>query len=347
MLDNAMFSGDAFTLSALTDLVNDIPYVPSRLDELKIFEPKMLSTTSISIERKKGKIQLIPPTQRGAPGVTIQHGSRDIVTDVKIPHFEINDALLAEEVQNKRAPGQTGQLTTVQEKTVEKLIDAKQNLAATAELARMGAVKGIITYADGSQLNLYDLLGVTASPITYLDLAATSPVDGALRRACANIVRDLMDLLGALPMKGVHALCGDNFFDLLIMHPEVRETYKGWPEARILREGYAGDKKGAYATFEFGGIVFENYRGSPDLPGFIGLNECRVFPMGVPGLFQTAYAPADYMETVNTEAQALYVKPTPWTNSKGISLDTQTNQLNFCTRPECLLELSSEADPAP
>lgn len=150
----------------------------------------------------------------------------------------------------------------------------------------------------------------------------------------------ITDLLGGVSMTGLHAFVGDDFFDDLLTHPEVRETYKGMNEAKILRDGYVGPNRSSaysFGIFEFGGIVFENYRGAVGTTSFIGSDECHIFPVGVSGLFQTRYAPADYMETVNTIGKRLYTKQTPWPNDKGTALDVQMNALSYATRPKVLI----------
>ena len=89
--------------------------------------------------------------------------------------------------------------------------------------------------------------------------------------------------------------------------------------------------------FEFGGIVWENY-GQIDTGDF-GINtlKARFFPSGVPNLFKTYYAPADYIETVNTLGQRLYAKQYPMPNDKGINGELQMNALQLCTRPGALM----------
>ena len=58
----------------------------------------------------------------------------------------------------------------------------------------------------------------------------------------------------------------------------------------------------------------------------------------MPGLFRTYYAPADYIETVNTIGRRLYAKQYDMPNGKGVHLDTQMNALNICTRPKVLIQ---------
>jgi len=121
----------------------------------------------------------------------------------------------------------------------------------------------------------------------------------------------------------------------------VRETYKGQPEARFLRDSYVGKNRSSNPMFEFGGIVWENY-GAIDDEGdgtLMGINteQAKFVPVGVPGLFRTYYGPADYMETVNKLGVRLNVHSRLMDNGKGLHGEVQMNALNICTRPGCLL----------
>ena len=58
-------------------------------------------------------------------------------------------------------------------KIAEKWIDMTRSMAATEEFSRMGAVKGVVTYADGSELDLFTEFGVT--PEAEVDFALTAP----------------------------------------------------------------------------------------------------------------------------------------------------------------------------
>lgn len=336
MLD--IFNNEVFSVTSLTDAINELKFKPGRIGELGIFSTEGVDTTTIAIEKKGDILTIVPPTPRGAPGTTIAKERRDLRA-LMIPHFEINDAVMAEEVQNVRAFGTERALETVMMKVGQRQQTHVINFAVTEEHARMGAIKGIVTYADGSTLNLFNEFGVTPLPTVDFDLDNASAPDGSLRKKCADIIRKMSEALGGIPFSGVHGVVGDNFFDDLLSHPEVRETFKGWSEAQILREGYVGPNRSVYGIFEFGGIVFENYRGAVvDGKAFIDTDEAHLFPTGVPGLFKTAYAPADYIDTVNTLGQRLYTKQYRMPNEKGIHLDTQMNALQYCTRPRVLIK---------
>ena len=288
---------------------------------------------------------IVPPSPRGGPGHTIASTTRD-VRSFAVPHFEIHDAVYADTVQNIRGFGDENAAESVMARVAERMRVHSNSFAATEEHARMGAVKGIVTYADGASLDLYSEFGVTAPAEIDFDLDNASP--GGWARCAGPAPRSLRQIgeaLGGVAYTGVHALCGDNFFDDLLAHPEVRQAFTGWTAARILREGYVGPNRKSYGIFEFGGIVFENYRGAT-IPSaaqngapqtFIGTDKVHAFPLGVSGLFKTAYAPADYIGTVNTLGKRLYARTAPWANSKGMALDTQMNALQYCSRPKVLV----------
>lgn len=332
MLD--IFSDDAFSVTRLTDAINDISFVPGRIGQMGLFEVESVDTTTIAIEKQGDLLVLVPPTPRGGPGTTIDKEKRSIRSLV-VPHFEINDAVYAEEVQNVRAFGQERALMTVMQKVAQRMRTHVNSFIATEEFARLGAVKGVVTYADGSTLNLFNEFDVQQEQEIAFDLA--NKKEGALRAACAGVIRKIADKLGGIPFSGVHAFCGDEFFDALIKNTEVRESYLNWQAAQELRTSYVSAGQ-SYGAFPFGGIMWENYRGKVGGTGFIEGSKCHIFPVGVPGLFKTVYAPADYEETVNTMGQRLYARQYPMQNGKGRHLDTQMNALHYCTRPQVLLK---------
>ncbi|MFO1144681.1 MAG: major capsid protein [Amaricoccus sp.] len=334
MLD--IFKNDAFSVTSLTDFINSLKYRPGRIGEMGLFNPSSITTTSIAIERVGDILQLVKPTPRGGPGETRDMPKRTML-NLSVPHFQRDWAVMADQVQGVRAKGSESELATVQQVVGETISVQTSDMDLTEEHARLGAVTGIVTYADGSTLNLFSAFGVTEETEVDFDLDNASPADGALRKACVSVIRKMKAKLGAVPFASIHAFVGDTFFDQLLQHKEVRDTYKGWSDAQILRESYTGPNRSANPMFEFGGIVWENY-GEIDGEGVgIAATKARFFPMGVPGLFRTYHAPADYIETVNTLGERLYAKQWPMPNDKGINGELQMNALQICTRPGALM----------
>ena len=61
-------------------------------------------------------------------------------------------------------------------------------------------------------------------------------------------------------------------------------------------------------------------------------------PEGVAGLFITRFAPADYLDTVNTLGLPYYADSQP-KGRKGVKLEVQSNPLHLCLVPGAIIEL--------
>lgn len=344
MLD--IFKNDAFGVVQLTDAINKIPFVPGRAGQVIDWEETGVNTTTVAIEERKGQLTLINPTPRGGPGVTLPKEKRTL-RNLTIPHYQVDDAVYAEEIQNVRAFGTESQLEVLQAKVNQRLMDhVRHTLDPTLEYQRIGAIKGVILNQDGSTLyDLYTEFGVQKLTDVVFSMSRTNST-GVIRETCTQIVRKIAHQLGGLPFTTVIGFAGDSFWDNLIAAKETRETFLGQAEAAQLRGS------SAFMQFNYGGILFENYRGGigdpeadPDgeITSFVASDQCLFFPIGVPGLWRTVYAPADYNETVNTTGLPRYAKQYPMQNDKGIHLESQTNALSYCTRPRVLItgELAS------
>lgn len=334
MLD--VFNSGLFSVVSLTDAINKPIFQPGRIGQMGLFTPRGVTTTTVIVEEKDGQLVLVSPSPRGAPGQTmdkVKAKGRPFI----IPHFQIDDAIYADEVQGVRAWGTESELETVQGKVAERLVTHRASHEVTLEYARIGAVIGVITYADGSTTDLFSEFGVAQDAEIAFDLAAASPAAGVLRKRAAALIRQMSTNLGGLPFFGVHAMTGDAFYDDLLAHVEVRNTFLNNPSAAELRTSYVVNGQ-SYGTFEFGGITWENYRGAVGGTQFINTDKAHFFPKGVPNLFRTYFAPADYTETVNTVGKMTYVKQYDMPNGKGVYFESQMNQLSICTRPKALLK---------
>ncbi len=338
-----VFAGDAFSVVEMTDQINKLPFAPGRLGIVIPWNERGVSTTSIMIEEQAGLLKMVNPTGRGGPGET-KEKQRRTGRILAIPHYQRDDGVWADEVQNVREFGQEQSVRTVQGVVNGRMAEHTTDMDVTLEYQRLGAIKGIIVNADTTTMyNLFTEFGVTAQTEVDFDLDNASPASGALRKKCAGVVRTIMNALGGTPVIGIHAICGDAFFDDLIAHPEVVLSYRNTPMAEVLRQGYVyPNNLLIYGAFEFGGIVWENYRGaigeteSSAGTAFVATDKCHIFPMGG-DLFRTVYAPADYVETVNTIGRPRYAKQFPMPNDKGITLEMQMNALSYCRRPRALV----------
>ena len=333
-----IFTQDAFSVMRLTDALRDISYVPSRIGQMGLFQTTSIDTLDIAIEKDKAQNRiLVQASPRGGPGQTFGRNQRSMRM-LKVPHFQVDDAIYADEVQQVRAFGEEIAVERLQGKIADRAAEASQFFALTEEYHRINILKtGRLLDADGSVLfDYFSEFGEAQAAEIDFDLDNATPAEGVFRKKCASVIRQMAGILDGIPYLGVTALCGDAFFDDLIAHKEVRETYKGYADASTLRSAYVNaGSSGIYGSFEFGGITWANYRGGDNVG--VDTNKCHLFPMGVPGLFRTVYGPADYIETVNTPGQRLYGKQWEMQNGKGVNLEFQMNALHYCTRPRVLI----------
>src|SRR5262245_54544589 len=257
MLD--IFRSDAFGVVPLTIAINNLKFVPGYISSTGLFTETAIAQTAVAIEEKNNILTLVAPTPRGGPGHTITK-LRRTMRMLSVPHFEINDSIMAEEVQGVRPFGEETGTEAVMTKVGERMQVAGQSLEYTMEHARVGAVKGQITYADGTTLGLYAEYGLAVPAEVDMNLDATT-ADGTVRATCAAIIRTMGTALDGQPFSGVEAICGDQFFDALIKNAEVRQTYLNYQAAADLRSGYVQAGQ-VWGSFQFGGIQWTNYRGS-------------------------------------------------------------------------------------
>lgn len=326
-----IFNNDAFSAMSMTRAIRRVPYQPAWLGSLGIFGvPDRVTTTMIGLERADGKISLIPTTERGGPPVLGQEEGRDLVP-LRIPRLAKRQRQQAAAIQNIRAFGSMTELMGVQDAVTRIQQRQKQDLELTREYHRLGAVQGVLLDADGRVLvNFYKAFQVAQPP--EIDFELDDPSTNV--RAKCNLVTRGMVTAGKgliLPSTRIYSMCGDNFFDSLTEHPSVKETFK-YQEGARLRESTA------FATLDFGGITFVNYRGTDDGSTIaIGTEKARFFPVGAPDVFGLAYAPfeaADFANTPGEDEYAIVVRDQErnfWWQPEIYSYP-----LHYCRAPELL-----------
>jgi hypothetical protein len=261
------------------------------------------------------------------------------VRSFNIPHIPHDDVILPQEYDGIRAFGSENEPAALAQVMNDHLQSMRNKHAITLEHLRMGALKGVILDADASTIyNLFTEFGITRKTVDFA-MEDTSPVTDVAAK-CREVIRHIEDNLKGEIMTEVRALVSAEFFDLLIAHASVVKFYVNWQGAAQLSG--IDPRKG----FSFGGIVFEEYRGvATDGDGnsrrFIASGEGHAFPMGTMNSMETLFAPADFLETVNTLGLELYAKQEERKFGRGIDIHTQSNPLPICYRPGVLVRLTA------
>ncbi|MBM9401553.1 major capsid protein [Gluconacetobacter azotocaptans] len=333
-----VFRQDPFTSIELTSYVDRVPFQPTGIGDLNLFDDNPIRTTALAVERRDQKLVIIPTSERGAPPVERTTEKRQM-RYFEVPRLAHGDTVYATELQNIRQFGEQTVLMQVQTEIARRLsgpTGLTANMEYTWELHRLAAVQGLLLDSDGSLLfNWFDEFSVERPVEVGFNLTNPTPKDGALRIQCNQIVRNMMrQAQGAwLPSTRVMAICGDEFWDNLISHNDVLKTYYNWEAARELRKGTA------FEAMDFGGISWFNYRGSNDNTTIaIPTDKVKFFPSGAPGVFQRALAPGESVEWVNTLGKPIYVIPIiDRDRNFWWRMEAYSYPLHICTRPEILM----------
>lgn len=334
-----VFATDAFTMTQLTASVNLLDFLPQLIGGSGIFTPQPVATTTVWIEERDDVLALVPNTPRGAPPDAMDNSARRRnARQLALTHLPKRDAIIADELQNVRAFGSESEAETVMRVVNQRMEFLRRDIELTWENLMLGAIKGTILDADGSTV-IYDLFsefGVSQEAEVDFDLDAASPAAGALRTVCTTTIRTMLRNLkgGVGPNVRIVGLCSDTFWDDLIAHSEVRETYLNWAAAADLRGG------AAFGGMTYGGIEWFNYRGTDDASTVtVAADKCHLFPANIPGLFPMYYGPADTVDYVNTMGLPFYamqsVEPR-W--RKQVDIEVQSNPLPICTQPLVLMQ---------
>ena len=328
-----MFPGvnaDLFKLNTLTAAINAQPYKPGRLGELGIFEEQGVATTTVMIEQVAGELSLVQTSRRGAAGAVVKADKASMRSFI-VPHLQTGATIMADELQGVRLFGTENQSASIEQARNQQLQKMRNFLEATIEFHRVGALKGLVIDADGSTIHdLFTEFGVSQQTLGMALGTDTTKIRGK----CDTILTYIENALGAAMPAGYRAFCGATFWSTLVGHPKIEQTYMYTQQAADIRGN-------PLQAFDFGGISWERYRGTIGSNVFVAADEAYVVPIGVPGLFITRYAPADYIETVNQLGLPLYAKAVADEMGKGIEMEAQTNPLNICTRPRAIIKLTT------
>lgn len=326
-----IFNNDAFSTVSLSAAIGNTPYVPQRLAELNLFSEDGMTTTSAMIEQLGTTLSLVPAATRGSPANATARDKAKLIPFPSV-HLPARETVLADSVQNLRAFGSESELETVQAVVNRQLTKMRRNIDATIEFHRMGAIKGQVLDSDGSTvlLDLYTAFGVSQQTQNMALTTTTTKV----RTLITQARRKSEDDLGGLMYKSMRAFCSPGFFDAFVGHAAVEAAFDRWNSGDFLRQDLR-------AGFYHGGVFWEEYRGTVGGVAFIADGEAYLVPEGVPDMFITNYAPADYMEAVNTIGLPYYAKQEPMRMNKGIDLEAQSNPMNLNTRPRSVIKLTA------
>ena len=326
-----IFNQDAYSAVALTEAVNVIPNNYGRIRQSGLFKEKGITTTSVAIERQNNVLNLLPQTQRGGEASRNQSGKRQMVS-IEVPNFTHEDTIMAADVLNVRAFNTENQPEAIQTLVNNKLAEMRNKHDITLEFMCAGALKGKVLNSDGETIvDLFKAFGIQQKIIDFKFSTAGTAVDAL----CRDVHRHIEKNLKGEMMNGVLALCSPEYFDMLLKNESVKEAYDNYQSKTPWRDDMRQE-------FIYQGVKFSEYVGEAtnvkgDVFKFVPEGEAIFLPMGTTNTFEINNAPADYIDAVGTIGLPIYAKQEVAKFERGIDLQTQSNPLPICKRPEVLV----------
>lgn len=326
-----IFNEDAFSLSQLSHAMVDLQHTPTLLGDMNLFQSEGINTPTFMIEKMGQSFTLVPAAERGAPGRPVGNDKRSL-RNFSTVHLPQRGAVNADEVYGVRAFGSSTELMQVQTLVNNKLTKMKRNIDLTMEWHRMGAIKGQVLDADATTvlLDLYTEFGVVKNTMDFeLDVDGTK-----IKQKSLDLERKIEDELDGIQFSGIEVLCSPEFFDKLVQHPAVEKAYELFNANEHAR---TTQRKTGFRLHD---ITYREYRGKVGATRFIEAGKAHAIPLGVPDMFIARFAPAPYLETVNTMGLPYYAKQWIENPQTRVELEAQANPVHLNTRPRAVVELS-------
>lgn len=329
MAEISIFEDEAFSVPNLVATINEEHPVPGQIAAMGLYNEEGSLSVTQQIEKDGDVLALVPAAPRGAPGHVVIASKRELIPFNAV-HLPQTFTITADEIQGIRAYGSRTELQGVQDVVNARIEKARKQLELTHEFQRIGGIKGLIVDADGTTplVNLFQRFGITQQTLAM----QFGTADVSVKAGKALDMQD--DALGTATGTGAVALCGKTFWAKLIADKSVKDVYMQSTKADSL----LGDRRQA---FTFGGVLWVRYRGKVGGAAFVGDDEAYLVPEGVEDLFKSVYAPANYMETVNTLGVPHYAKLERLPFDKGVMGEAQSNPLHICTRPRAVIKLTA------
>jgi len=331
------FDAGGYSLSEMTQAINILPNLYTRLGQIGLFRFEGVTQRSIVIEQRAGVLSLLPSVPLGAPATVGNRESR-AMRSFALPWIPHDDVILPADIQGMPSLGLSDAADPLVEVMNRKLTLMRRKHAQTREYMEMNALRGILK--DGAGTTLYDYFtefGIAQISVDFVFGTAGTNIQGKVR----TTLRGIDDNLLGETMTTAHALVSSEFFDKLISHPKTEDAYKFFSATggQPLRE----DMRRA---FPFAGILFEEYNGSVTLSSgtserLIPTGEGIAFPMGTFDTFTTYGGPANLLETANTIGLPLYARQMIDAKGRWIDLMTEASILPVNKRPRLAIRLHS------
>lgn len=343
------FTDREFAVEELTSIINNVPNTFGLTQQLNIFPPAPpLSTTFFKVERNNWTLNLLPITERGAPGTKGRVGKRDVKI-FEVPQITHEDAVTVADVQNLRMWGPMAP-KMLEDAVADKLATMARKHFITHEWHNITMLRGQLRDSDNSViLDVFTEFGITqgVTAFGHSGMAVDTRYRAIKRFIELNLRGETMTQIACLASPG--------YMEFLFQDPAVKAAYNQAMAANAAMVAVNPTLNDRRFGFVFNDVIHYEYIGSAPVLNsdgsetvrtFIPANEAIFFPLGTQESAHTYIAPGDFEESVNMPGQLFYAKEERGSYGRSRNILTQSNRLPLWKKP-ALLVRATTANQAP
>ena len=332
----ALARNSDFTLLDYSEEINLIPKVWSLVSGLGLFEEKPIKTTVAQVEFVQEVLSDIT-SQTRASGTRNQAGQETaVVKNLNVPFFPLDRNITAADIQNFRAYGTGATEKTLVEEIARIMTRVRGSHAQLREKAMALAIQGVGFEGAGvgADYDYYTECGRTQEAIT-IDFTTIADPTVAVEEARRTIIRNAQDNTGSNASYDLIAICGEDFFSVLIAHSAVEDAYRYFEsQQEPLRKRLGmGSEDSSVRVFRHKGVTYIE-----DLSGNFDAGEMFMFPRNVPDMFRMYISPANTPDYANTLGLPVYLWYKEDTFNRLYKVESESSFLCVNTRPELVVK---------
>lgn len=332
---------NAFEVVDYTQELQIVPNSWQLLSDTGLFSEEFLSTNTVTFEEQAQTLGLIGDAFRGSKPQANKDDNRKI-RSYPIAHFPIVDAVKPEDIQGKRAYGNTDQAETEAAVIARKMQRIRKNMDITMEVGRFSLLSTGNLYAPNGTIsgNVFTDFGITQKSVNFVLGTAGTDVVAKVEEVIAHM-QDNANTGDVIT--GVVAYCSPTWFAALISHAKIVNayTYFSATEGQMINRNRAGGNNGLYREFTYAGIRFIEVRTVLAGQTLVPAGEAIFVPTGTSDNFMSYFGPANRLDFTNTVAERGYL----WTyrdpKGQGIDIDGEFNVTHICRRPNLIVKGTS------
>lgn len=328
--------GNNFSVDDWTQEVSTIQNQWGTIGQLGLFREIPVAEHVVAFETRQENGGVIIDRVRGDRS-NVSKGYAKQIHTFSLPHFPLEDQILPQDIQGKRAYGSSSEVDTLANKRVEKMDYIRKAHARTLEIARAQAIVSGTVYAPSGTVvqNWNTEFGVTRTTVPFVMATPTTEMIAKVEAVIAAI----QDNAGMTSFTGIVGLCSPGFFAGLISHPTIKQAYQYYAstqEPLRQRQAAGGSATAMHREFSFSGVRFIEMRDSFNGTPLITANEAFFVPTGTDA-FATYFGPANRFGIVNTLGEQVYLFESQSTDGTAIELASESNHVSALLRPELVI----------